>query len=172
MMRRAQWRSKGRARGGGSGYVVAERNDLRVDPIKQFFTSAQLAQSDCSKLFRFSSEAKRCPCGGVLPSSPSANANVSLHALKTCAGSPPQYEWIFKGACQKFGLTSIGGHFSLGEYQGITLTGLIGKNTARGMVKLALADAIDQNGDIETYKGKAAAVTQLSKSTFLSNPPP
>jgi hypothetical protein len=53
-------------------------------------------------------------------------------ALKTCATTPPQYEWIFTGACRKFHLTAKGGHFSLGAYQGITVKGLLGKNTAKG----------------------------------------
>ncbi len=83
------------------------------------------------------------------------DTGTSPLALKTCATTPPQYQWIFKGVCQKFELTSAGAHFSLGEYQGLTVKGLIGKNTAKGTVKIALADAIDENGDIETYKGKS-----------------
>lgn len=87
---------------------------------------------------------------------PSLDDNgTSPLALRTCATRPPQHEWILKGACQAFDLTSTGGHFRLGEYQSITVKGSIGKNTARGTVKFALADAIDKNGDIEPYKGKA-----------------
>ena len=102
---------------------------------------------------------------GMMPSSPENDtsadhaaidtAAMSPLALKTCAISPPQYQWIFEGACQRFDMTSVGAHFSLGEYQGFTVEGLIGRNTAKGTVKLALADAIDKNGDIEPYKGKA-----------------
>jgi hypothetical protein len=87
---------------------------------------------------------------------PSLDDNgTSPLALKTCATRPPQHEWIFKGACQAFDLTSTGGHFRLGEYQSITVKGSIGKNTAKGTAKFALADAIDKNGDIEPFKGKA-----------------
>lgn len=96
---------------------------------------------------------------GVVPSSPSATAPTTARspapALKTCATSPPQYEWIFKGACQKFDLTSDGGRFSLGEYQNIAVKGFVGKTTALGSVKIALASAIDSSGDVETYKGKS-----------------
>jgi hypothetical protein len=109
---------------------------------------------------------------GTVPSSPSAMApttaqapataqndasadDVSPHAPKTCATSPPQYEWIFKGLCQMLPLTSSGVHFSLSEWQGIRVKGSIGRNTAKGTVKIALADAIDKNGDIKTYKGKS-----------------
>jgi hypothetical protein len=109
---------------------------------------------------------------GTVPSSPSAMAptiaqvpanaqndtsadDVSPDAPKTCATSPPQYEWIFKGPCQMLSLTSSGVHFGLSEWKGITVKGLIGRNTAKGTVKIALADANDKNGDIKIYKGKA-----------------
>jgi hypothetical protein len=79
---------------------------------------------------------------------PSLDDNgTSPLALKTCATRPPQHEWILKGACQAFDLTSTGGHFRLGEYQSITVKGSIGKNTAKGTVKFALTDAIDKNGE-------------------------
>lgn len=87
-------------------------------------------------------------------SASSDTTDMSPLALKTCATSPPQYQWIFKGACQRFHVSSVGAHFSLGEYQGLTVKGSIGRNTAKGTVKFALADAIDKNGDIEPYNGK------------------
>jgi hypothetical protein len=95
------------------------------------------------------------------------DTGTSPLALKTCATTPPQYGWIFKGACQKFDLTSTGAHFSLGEYQGLTVKGLIGKNTAKGTVKIALADAIDKNGDIETYKGKSFRKFKENGTTYF-----
>jgi hypothetical protein len=102
------------------------------------------------------------PLGAALP-----DAAMSPLALKTCATSPPQYEWIFKGACQIFSMTSSGAHFSLGEYQSITVKGLIGKNTAKGSVKIALADAIDKKGDIEADKGKAFPAYKANGTTYV-----
>ena len=92
---------------------------------------------------------------------------MSPLALKTCATTPPQYQWIFEGACQTFELNSTGGHFSLGEYQGITVKGSIGKNTAKGTVKIALANALDKNGDIKTYKGKAFPPYKANGITYV-----
>jgi len=92
---------------------------------------------------------------------------MSPLALKTCATTPPQYEWIFEGACQTFDLNSTGGHFSLGEYQGITVKGSIGKNTAKGTVKIALAIALDKNGDIKTYKGKTFPTYKANGITYV-----
>lgn len=74
-------------------------------------------------------------------------------ALTTCAKSPPQYWWIFKGACDVFTLKPSGGSFSLGTYKNITVKGSIGKNTVKGSAKVALSDAVNKNGDITTYKG-------------------
>ncbi|HEY1867935.1 MAG TPA: hypothetical protein VGG70_06525 [Candidatus Cybelea sp.] len=70
----------------------------------------------------------------------------------TCAKSPPQYWWIFKGACDIFTLKSTGGSFTLVSYDNLTIKGSIGKNTAKSPAKIALADATDKNGDIGTYK--------------------
>jgi len=93
--------------------------------------------------------------GGVLP----------MTALPTCAKSPPQYDWIFKGACEGFDVKDTGGSFSLDEYENITIKGSIGDNTAKGTVKLVLADAIDKNGDIEDYKGKPFPPYKASGTT-------
>lgn len=90
-----------------------------------------------------------------LPQPSLEDIGTSPLALKTCATTPPQNKWIFEGACRIFGVTSLGGRFRLGEYQGITVKGFIGRNNARGTVQIALADAVDKNGDIETYKGKS-----------------
>jgi hypothetical protein len=104
---------------------------------------------------------------GMVPSSPYANARMSPLALKTCATKPPQYQWIFKGACQIFSVTSTGGHFSLGEYQGITVQGSMGRNNAKGTVKIALADALNKNGDVETYKGMAFPPYKANGITYV-----
>lgn len=123
-------------------------------------------------------------CGGSQPpiAAPGNSLRLSLPslddtstsplALKTCATTPPQYEWIFKGACQKLDLTSTGARFSLGEYRGITVKGSIGENTAKGTVKFALADAIDKDGDIEPYMGKEfpryeATLSNITNMTYV-----
>jgi hypothetical protein len=64
-------------------------------------------------------------------------------------------------------VTSAGGHFSLCEYQGLTVNGLIGRNNAKGMVKFALADAIDKNGDIKTYNGKVFPPYKPAGTTYF-----
>src|SRR5271165_6563449 len=92
-----------------------------------------------------------CAGHGVVPSTSSgftpmtSSADMSPLALKTCDTSPPQYEWIFKGACDEFTLKPTGGTFSLEEYDNITLKGSIGKNTLKADAKVALADALDAN---------------------------
>jgi len=113
-----------------------------------------------------------CADHGVVPSSSdaqamTANAGISPLALKTCATSPPQYEWIFKGACDEFTLKSTGGSFSLQEYQDVTVTGSIGKNTASGSVDVVIADALDKNGDVESYGGKSFPPYDGSGTTIV-----
>lgn len=93
--------------------------------------------------------------------------DTSVRVLRTCATSPPQYLWIFKGACRRFDLNPTGAHFSFGEYQNLTVKGTIGKNTAKAPVKIALADAIDKSGDIETYKGKAFPPYRAKGITYV-----
>ncbi|MFY9886487.1 MAG: hypothetical protein WBW89_17200 [Candidatus Cybelea sp.] len=80
--------------------------------------------------------------------------DMSPLGLVTCAKSPPQYEWIFKGACTGFNLKSTGGTFALGQYANITVTGSIGKNSAKGEVHVILVDAVNKNDDILKNKGK------------------
>ncbi len=112
---------------------------------------------------------------GMVPSSPSAMAPTTAQnhtsaddaastqdslALKTCATSPPQYQWIFKGACQTFDLTSTGGHFSLSEYRGITVNGLIGRNSAKGAVEIALADDSTKTATSKCIRAKPSRRTR------------
>lgn len=87
--------------------------------------------------------------------------------LTTCATSPPQYWWIFKGACDIFTLKPTGGSFSLGAYNGISIKGSIGKNTVKTSAKIALADATDKNGDIKTYKGKSFPAYKARGTTVV-----
>ncbi|MGA2760838.1 MAG: hypothetical protein ABSF08_11020, partial [Candidatus Cybelea sp.] len=75
--------------------------------------------------------------------------------VTTCATSPPQYQWIFKGACEKFTLKSTGASFSLQTWDDITVKGSIGANNLKAAATVYLADATGVGGDIETYKGKA-----------------
>jgi hypothetical protein len=97
---------------------------------------------------------------GMTPSSPTAAAGAQnmpgiAPAPPTCATSPPQYGWIFKGACDEFMLKPSGTHFKLFGYQGISVKGFIGNNRLKRPATIAFADAIDANGDIESYKGQS-----------------
>lgn len=78
---------------------------------------------------------------------------MSPLALTTCATDPPQWNWIFKGACTHFTLKPTGGKFTLQTYQNISVTGSIGYNTGKGAT-VYLADA-KANGDVIPYKGKS-----------------
>ncbi len=100
-----------------------------------------------------------CSSGGTVPPSSAAynamalnNANAVPLALKQCAASPPQYYWIFEGACDKFTLKPAGSSFALGTYKDISLTGKIGKNSLKKSTTVALADATD-SGDVKDYDG-------------------
>lgn len=121
-------------------------------------------------------------CGGhgvVPPSSaplaPSAMTQTSPLAfgddvsplLTTCDTSPPQYQWIFKGACDTFTLKPSGGSFTLAKYERISVTGLIGKNSLKTSVKVTIADAIDKNGDIKKSGGKAFPAYKASGTTIV-----
>ncbi len=114
-----------------------------------------------------------CASHGIVPSSPTAMAptNAMLPAgdddgmlplgktkTKTCPKNPPQYQWIFKGACDGFTLKPGGGTFSLGKYANITVKGSIGKNTVKGQATIVIADAVDKGGDIDKYGGKTFPV--------------
>lgn len=110
-----------------------------------------------------------CAGHGAIPSAPGVQApstfgdasplaafgDASPLALKTCAKDPPQWQWILKGACDAFTLKPTGGTFTLGTYDDISVKGSIGYNSLKGTATIDLADAIDKNGDIESYKGKS-----------------
>lgn len=122
-----------------------------------------------------------CAGRGIVPSSPTAMAPTNemipgasddgMSPLKTkkktCAKTPPQYEWVFKGTCDEFILKPGGGDFSLEQYAYITVTGSIGKNTVKGSATIALADAVDKKGDIEAYKGKSFPVYKGKGTTII-----
>lgn len=94
-------------------------------------------------------------------------SSVSPDATTTCAKTPPQYWWIFSGACDTFILKPAGGTFSLGSYDGITVKGSIGKNTVKGQAKVALADATDKNGDIAKYKNQSFPAYKARGTTVV-----
>lgn len=113
-----------------------------------------------------------CASRGVVPTSPSgldqsAAAGLMQPLATTCATTPPQYEWIFKGSCEKINLTPSGGAFSLATYDSITVKGTIGKNNVKQSATVYLADATDTNGDIKTYKGKAFPKYVAKGKTFI-----
>lgn len=88
--------------------------------------------------------------------------------VTTCATSPPQYLWIFKGACDaKITVKPTGGSFKLDTYDDITVTGSIGENNVKGSAIVALADATDTNGDILKYKGSAFPPYRGRGKTFV-----
>ena len=88
--------------------------------------------------------------------------------VTTCATSPPQYLWIFKGACDaKITVKPTGGTFKLGTYDDITVSGSIGENNVKGSAIVALADATDTNGDVEKYKGSAFPPYRGRGKTFV-----
>lgn len=94
-------------------------------------------------------------------------SSVSPEATTGCATSPPQYWWIFNGACDTFVLKPAGGTFSLGSYDGITVKGSIGKNTVKTSAKVALADATNKNGDIAKYKGQSFPAYRARGTTVI-----
>jgi hypothetical protein len=96
-----------------------------------------------------------------------AFALLSPAGVTTCATSPPQYQWIFKGACEKFTLKSTGATFSLQTWHDITVKGSIGANNVKTSATVYLADATDAGGDIETYKGKAFDKYKAEGTTFI-----
>jgi hypothetical protein len=119
-----------------------------------------------------------CANHGVIPSSSSAMVPQSGLApttlgddmspfLTTCVKTPPQYQWLFKGACVGFMLKPAGGSFSLQKYANITVKGSIGKNTVKGSAHIVLADAVDKNGDILKYKGKAFPPYKANGTTIV-----
>lgn len=102
-----------------------------------------------------------CSSGGAVPPSSAAynptafnNGNALLPDLTKCDTSPPQYDWVFEGACDKFTLKPGGSPFTLGAYQDISVTGRIGPNKLKASEKVVLVDAVDKS-DIKAYGGHA-----------------
>jgi hypothetical protein len=115
-----------------------------------------------------------CAGHGVVPASsgldqsvPSGVGLLQPLALTTCDTTPPQYDWIFKGACEKITLKPTGASFSLQEYDNITVKGSIGKNNTKGTATIYLADATDTNGDITDYKGASFEKYKAEGKTFI-----
>jgi hypothetical protein len=88
-------------------------------------------------------------------------------ALTTCTKSPPQYWWIFKGACVKITLKPTGSSFTLQQYDNITVKGSIGKNNTKGTAIIYLADATDTKSDITAWKGKSFPPYKAKGKTFI-----
>ncbi|HLY01607.1 MAG TPA: hypothetical protein VKR56_03835 [Candidatus Cybelea sp.] len=96
-----------------------------------------------------------------------APAPLTPAGVTTCATTPPQYQWIFKGACEKIMLKSSGGTFSLQTWDDITVKGSIGANNLKTTTSVYLADATGTGGDIETYKGKSFDKYKGEGTTFI-----
>jgi hypothetical protein len=119
-------------------------------------------------------------CGGhgVVPSSqspfgpqgaaaPIAQGDaLSPDAVTKCDTSPPQYQWVFEGACAKIILKPSGGKFSLQKFNSITITGSIGDNNVKGQAVVYLADATGK-GDIKLNKGKSFPKYNAKGTTFV-----
>jgi hypothetical protein len=92
---------------------------------------------------------------GAMPQT-ALDASMMRLAIPTCAKSPPQYQWIFRGACDRHvTLHSRGGFFGLAGYDSITVIGAIGRNTAKTTATLTIADATDTYDDVVKWEGKA-----------------
>ena len=118
-----------------------------------------------------------CAGRGIVPPSQSAlnpasalNPTLQDDALSplatSCATSPPQYEWILKGACTKITLKPTGGTFALAKYQDITVNGSIGANSLKAPATVYLADATDKS-DIANWKGGAFPKYKAAGTTFV-----
>jgi hypothetical protein len=98
--------------------------------------------------------------------SPLINDSFVSPDLTTCATSPPQYYWIFKGACVKISLKSGGATFTLASYKNISIKGSIGPNDVKGTAIIYTADATG-NGDIMADKGKAFPKYKAHGTTII-----
>jgi len=120
-----------------------------------------------------------CAGHGIVPQSSQSDSSLMQNATSTvpedamsspdltkCATSPPQYMWIFEGACTTIDLKPTGSKFALQAYRSITVTGQIGKNNLKAPAKVAIADATG-GGDIKTYKGKAFPKYKAKGTTFI-----
>ncbi|HEY1882450.1 MAG TPA: hypothetical protein VGG51_05355 [Candidatus Cybelea sp.] len=119
-----------------------------------------------------------CASHGLVPSSagglgqsalsPTAlNDSLVQPEITTCAKSPPQYWWLFKGSCDpKITLKPTGATFTLAAYESITVKGTIGHNTTKGTASITLADATG-TGDITPWKGKSFPKYLARGKTFI-----
>jgi hypothetical protein len=117
-----------------------------------------------------------CAGRGIVPASQTGlNPNALNPALQddalsplatSCATSPPQYQWILKGACTKITLKPTGATFALAKYQNITVNGSIGDNSLKAPATVYLADATDK-GDIANWKGGAFPKYKAAGTTFV-----
>lgn len=120
-----------------------------------------------------------CASHGLVPSSSGGLGQSALGPavlsdslanpdLKSCATSPPQFWWLYKGSCDpKVTLKPSGATFTLAEYLSITVKGTIGHNTTKGTATITLADATDTNGDVTTWKGKPFPKYLARGKTFI-----
>jgi len=131
-------------------------------PAQQAEPSAPMHQADADSDTAAPDNAPVSMATGKAPALLTPDAGVT-----TCATTPPQYQWIFKGACEKFTLKSTGASFSLQTWDDITVKGSIGANNLKATATVYLADATDTGGDIETYKGKAFDKYKAEGTTFI-----
>lgn len=104
------------------------------------------------------------PAIGLSPGIPITSS--AGHQRRTCATSPPQYEWIFEGACQKIILRAEGGSFALREYENTTISGTIGATNAKKRTRVYVVDALD-NGDVEEYNSQSFPPYIESRATTV-----
>ncbi|MGP8099457.1 MAG: hypothetical protein ACLQHL_01650 [Candidatus Cybelea sp.] len=145
--------------GSSSGSVVPPSAGA---PVQQAEPGAPMHQADA--------DTDNASPDGAPVSSATGKASALLSpaaGVTTCATSPPQYQWIFKGACEKFTLKSTGAAFSLQTWDDITVKGSIGANNLKAAATVYLADATDSGGDIETYKGKSFDKYKAEGTTFI-----
>jgi hypothetical protein len=109
------------------------------------------------------------PQGALTPMAPQGVMTLEDQLspdLFTCATTPPQYQWIFKGACAKITLKPNGAQFTLGQYMSISIKGSIGFNNVKTSATVYLADATDKS-DITNYKGKPFPKYNGRGTTFV-----
>ena len=89
------------------------------------------------------------PALSSLPTIPSV-ATLGRH-VQTCAKSAVQPAWIFAGACQVGKIGRKGTKIALGAYDGMTLSGTIGRTNLRKPAPFVVVDATGK-GDVQPYK--------------------
>jgi len=117
-------------------------------------------------------------CGsqpGVSASAPTGDSVASTFAtaphvkpsLVRCPTKPPQYDFIFEGACVETIINPSGGSFELQRYKFISLAGQVGTTNVRKPTEVYVVDAVD-DGDIKQYqKEPFPAYTPQNGTTFL-----